>query len=354
MTDEIRIILAEDSPTVRRYLASIIEEEQGMRVVGEARNGAEAVQLVAELKPDVVSMDIKMPEVDGLEATRLIMSQTPTPIVVVSGFLEVDVQLSLQAMEAGALAVVGKPPDRTNPAFLEKSRHLLTTLRAMAGVKVISRRNINKNTAISQETKVEIPLMKSRIHPELIAIGASTGGPSALLRLLNEIPIDFPIPLLIVQHMPNEFIPGLARWLNTATSLHVEIAYNGLVLERGVVALASGSAHTIVQRQGNDLISYLSEESGLSRYMPSVDVLFTSVAKTCGSAAIGLILTGMGDDGAHGLLNMRQSGAHTFVQDKASCTVFGMPRAAIDIGAAQHIEPLGKIVPKIKKLLQIT
>jgi two-component system, chemotaxis family, protein-glutamate methylesterase/glutaminase len=351
MTDEIRIILAEDSPTVRHYLASIIEEESGMRVVGEARNGAEAVQLVADLKPDVVSMDIKMPELDGLEATRRIMAKTPTPIVVVSGFLEVDVQLSLQAMEAGALAVVGKPPDRNNPAFSEKSRQLLTTLRAMAGVKVISRRNLNKNVQISQAAKVEMPVMSRHAHPELIAIGASTGGPSALLRLLNEFPVDCPIPLVIVQHMPNEFIPGLARWLNTATSLHLEIAYDGLILEQGLIALAPGATHMIIERQGNHLITRLSKKSDLSRYMPSVDVLFTSVAKACGSAAIGLILTGMGDDGAHGLLNMRQSGAHTFVQDEASSTVFGMPRAAIDIGAVQHIVPLSKLASKIRKLL---
>jgi two-component system chemotaxis response regulator CheB len=349
MTDEIRIIIAEDSPTVRRYLMSIIEEEEGMRVVGEARNGAEAVKLVAELKPDVVSMDIKMPEVDGLEATRLIMAQTPTPIVVVSGFLEVDVQLSLQAMEAGALAVVGKPPDRTNPAFAEKSRQLLTTLRAMAGVKVISRRSIGKQ--INKQAKIEIPIFEHQIYPKLVAIGASTGGPSALLRLLNEFPIDFPIPIIIVQHMPNEFIPGLARWLNTATPLHVEVAYDGLVLERGMVALSPGSAHAMVQRQGDDLVIRLSDESGLSRYMPSVDVLFKSVAQTCGTAAIGLILTGMGDDGAQGLLKMRHAGASTFVQDESSSTVFGMPRAAIEIGAAQQIASLNILASKIRKLL---
>ena len=351
MGHEIRILLAEDSPTVRRYLASIIEEESGMRVVGEAQNGLEAVKLVAELKPDVVSMDIKMPELDGLEATRRIMAQTPTPIVVVSGFLEVDVQLSLQAMEAGALAVVGKPPDRQNPAFVEKSRQLLTTLRAMAGVKVISRRSLNKSREISKKSKAEISILEKLARPELIAIGASTGGPSALLRLLNEFPVDFPIPLVIVQHMPNEFIPGLARWLNTATALHVEVAYDGLVLERGIVALAPGSAHMLVERQGNQLIIHLSEEIGLSRHMPSVDVLFKSVAKTCGRGAIGLILTGMGDDGSQGLLSMRQAGAHTFVQDESSCTVFGMPRAAIEIGAAQYICSLSHLASKIKKLL---
>lgn len=351
MGKEIRIILAEDSPTVRRYLASIIEEEPGMRVVGEARNGAEAVKLVAELRPDVVSMDIKMPEIDGLEATRLIMAQTPTPIVVVSGFLEVDVQLSLQAMEAGALAVVGKPPDRANPAFSDKSRQLITTLRAMAGVRVISRRSLNRKQELPEATKVEIPTFENLVRPELIAIGASTGGPSALLRLLNEFPLDFPIPVLIVQHMPNEFIPGLARWLNTATDLHVEVASDGLILERGIVTLAPGSSHMLIERQGDNLMVRLSQETGLSRYIPSVDVLFKSIAKTCGRAAIGLILTGMGDDGAQGLLSMRQAGAYTFVQDEASSTVFGMPHAAIEIGAAQQIIALSYLANKIKNLL---
>ncbi|MDQ7036878.1 MAG: response regulator [Anaerolineae bacterium] len=176
MPDDIRILLAEDSPTIRRYLSSIIEETVGMRVVGEARTGDEAVKMVADLQPDVVSMDIKMPQMDGLEATRRIMASHPTPVVVVSGLLEVDVHLSLQALEAGALAVVGKPPDRKNPAYANKVRELIITLRAMAGVKVISRRAYPRPTDETQESgKAFVPVPNDVIRPEILAIGASTG-----------------------------------------------------------------------------------------------------------------------------------------------------------------------------------
>jgi two-component system chemotaxis response regulator CheB len=351
MPDEIRILLAEDSATVRRYLISIIEETPGMRVVGEARNGDEVIKMVADLQPDVVSMDIKMPEMDGLEATRRIMASNPTPVVVVSGMLEVDVQLSLQALEAGALAVVGKPPDRKNPAYAAKVRELVMTLRAMAGVKVIARRAFPRPTDETQESGKSHEPQPAVVRPEIIAIGASTGGPSALNRLLKGFPADLSVPIVLVQHMPHEFIPGLARWLDNTTPLRFEIARSGLALMPGTVTIAPGTAHLALLRRGNGLVARLLPDDGTRRYVPSVDVLFDSVAKICGGAAIGVVLTGMGDDGAKGLLAMRTKGAYTFVQDEASCTVFGMPRAAIEKQAAQHIESLENLATKITKLI---
>jgi two-component system, chemotaxis family, protein-glutamate methylesterase/glutaminase len=350
MAQDIRILLAEDSPTVRRYLLSLIEETPDMTVVGQARTGAEAVSMVESLRPDLVSMDIQMPDMDGLEATRRIMAKTPTPIVVVSGLLESDVALSLQAIEAGALAVVAKPPDRQNPQFAEKSRQLLTTLRAMSSVKVISRR-VYRQFDTGELLPLELAMNEKQAQPELIAIGASTGGPSALLRLLQALPKELPVPLLIVQHMPSEFIAGLVRWLAGASPLKIETARDGMLLERGVVIVASGGSHLTVARQGARLIARLIEERGNHRHQPSVDMLMESVAKVCGGSAIGVILTGMGDDGAKGLLAMRQAGAATLVQDEASSTVFGMPRAAIEIGAAQQVLPLANLASKIAKLL---
>src|SRR5688572_25035204 len=213
MQENIRVVIAEDSPTVRAYLKSLIEETPGMQVIGVANNGEEAVALVQELKPDVVSMDISMPRIDGLEATRRIMAKCPTPVVVVSGMLDIDIELSLQALQSGALAVVSKPPDRNNPDFHSKRQQLLTTLRAMSGVRVIARREQRwqQEPVPVAPDKVVRTLRRSR--PEVVAIGASTGGPSALHRLLQELPDYFPVPLVIVQHMPNEFIGGLARWL---------------------------------------------------------------------------------------------------------------------------------------------
>jgi two-component system, chemotaxis family, protein-glutamate methylesterase/glutaminase len=360
MSDDIRVLIAEDSPTVRVYLKALIEETPGMRVIGLAHDGEQVVSLVQELKPDVVSMDIRMPRLDGLEATRRIMNVFPTPVVVVSGLLDVDIELSLQALEAGALAVVSKPPDRAHKEFATKRQQLVTTLRAMAGVRVIARRDRLWQAQPTPQRdwrvtpvveRVPVRPFGRRTRPEIVAIGASTGGPSAVHRLLQELPDDFPLPILIVQHMPNEFIGGLARWLDSATDLEVAIASDGMILEQGVVYLAPGTAHLSVQRKGMVLVARLQKEPQGYRYQPSVDVLFESIARACGSAAIGIVLTGMGDDGAAGLLAMREQGAYTVAQDEASSTVFGMPAAAIGRGAAEIVEPLANIAPEIVKLI---
>lgn len=347
----IRVLVADDSPTVRYHLTSMINETPGLRVVGEARDGHEAVLMTESLRPDVISMDINMPRMDGLEATRRIMAQYPTPVVVVSALLESDIELSFQAIQAGALAVVEKPPDRQNPTFAEKQRQLVKTLVAMSGVKVIHRRQtdpLNGSASSLRETKVSA---RTRALPEVVAIGASAGGPSALSKLLHELPVGFPVPIVIAQHMPPEFIPGLARWLSKVSPLGVQVAKHGLVLEPGVVNLSPASSHLSVARNGKILEARLISEQGPHRYQPSVNVLFESVAEACGANAIGLLLTGMGDDGADGLLTMRRAGARTFAQDEHSSIVFGMPGAAIQRGGVEYILSLSELPDALLKLL---
>jgi len=351
MSDTIRVLLAEDSPTVRRYLTNLIEEIPGFEVVGAAVDGQEVVEMVKRMRPDVVSMDIKMPHMDGLEATRQIMTYCPTPVVVVSGMLENDIALSMNALDAGALAVIPKPPDRNNPTFATRRNHLITTLKAMAAVSVVSRKERLKRERESQETEVVTLPRHRRVRPELLAIGASTGGPSALHRLLRDLPDEYPLPIIVAQHMPAEFLGGLARWLAQATPLAVRLAEPGMKLEPGMVILSPGDYHIRVTRRGTDLAVRLLAEKGKHRYQPSVNVLFESVAAVCGSAAIGLILTGMGDDGAAGLLAMQQAGAYTLAQDEASATVFGMPHAAIEKGAVQTVISLADLPSKLVKLL---
>jgi two-component system, chemotaxis family, protein-glutamate methylesterase/glutaminase len=343
----IRVLVVEDSPTVRRYLTTLINETPGLEVIGEARDGDEALAMTAELQPDVVSMDIRMPGVDGLEATRRIMNRYPTPVVIVSGLVEREVDLSFQALQAGALAVVEKPPYRHDPDFSAKQRQMVNTLTAMARVHVVRRweNEPGQNGGVSniQTGKLRITTERLRPKPEIIAIGASAGGPGALAGLLRNLPVDFSVPIMIVQHIPHEFVNGLARWLGKATTLGIRVATDNLILEAGVVHLAPGFAHGVVARQGDKLVTRLVHEKGHYRYQPSVDVLFESVANVCGSAAVGIVLTGMGDDGASGLLEMRKVGAHTFAQDEASSTVFGMPQAAIARGAVEHVLALSNL-----------
>ena len=351
MGAEIRVVLAEDSPTVRHHLTQIIHSAPDMSVIGEARNGAEAIQMVDELRPDVVSMDINMPEVDGLEATRQIMALSPTPIVVVSGLIDTDVQLSLQAIEAGALAVINKPPSKKHPTFVDKQLEMLKVLRAMAGVKVISRRQLRHDDTSSSDIITTPPRPKRTTIPQLIVIGASTGGPSALLHLLQDLPRKPMTPIIIVQHMPDEFIVGLAQWLTSVTEQQVFVAQDQMALESGMILLAPGNANVTVDRMNERLIVRLDRNPSESRYLPSIDVLFQSVAKTLGNRAMGIILTGMGDDGASGLKAMHDAGAITIVQDERTATVYGMPRAAIERGAARYVVALDNLATQIKKLL---
>jgi two-component system chemotaxis response regulator CheB len=346
---EVRVLVAEDSPTMRRHLVNVINAAPGLRVVGEARDGQEVLALVGELRPDVISMDIRMPGMDGLEATRRVMNQYPTPVVVVSGLVEQDIDLSFHALQAGALAVVEKPLDRSEPDYAAKQRHLVNTLIAMARVRVVRRWDTVEEVPVVVGQAARAP--QARVVPEIIAIGASAGGPSALSVILKDFPAGFRVPIVIAQHMPDEFTVGLARWLDKATALRVQLAEDNLVLEAGVAYLSPGSAHLSVIRRQGQLVARLFTERGTYRYQPSVDVLFQSVAQTCGPAGIGVVLTGMGDDGAVGLLAMRQAGAITFAQDEASCTVFGMPGAAIGCGAVMHVLGLSNLATTLTQLI---
>jgi two-component system chemotaxis response regulator CheB len=350
----IRVLLADDSATTRNHLAQIIDDAPGLQVVGEARDGEEAVRMVEVLRPDVVSMDIRMPRMDGLEATRQIMARRPTPTVVVSALIDEDVDLSFRAMEAGALAVLRKPPSENAPEHLQLRRQFINTLVAMAGVSVVRRwgdtgplpdhtqANYHKTAASTVEKDVGTRYIASASDlptaaPELIAIGASAGGPSALCILLGDLPSNFVPPILIVQHMPDEFVSGLGRWLGKHTELIVSVAEHGQVLQAGHVYVAPGGAHLTVARRAERLLAKLNPDPIGYRYCPAIDVLLTSVTEVCGTKGVGIILTGMGEDGASGLLALRQAGGRTFAQSESSCTVFGMPGAALARGAVEHV-----------------
>lgn len=344
----IRVLVADDSPTVRYHLTRIIDSSNTLQVVGIAGNGEEAIHMVNDLKPDIVSMDVQMPVMDGLEATRLLMRQLPTPVVIVSGLVEKEIDLSFRALQAGALAVVPKPPAHNHPLFEHHQRQLISTLQAMAGVKVIRRwasvyEVTRKNTSIYETHQLRKP-------PLLVAVAASAGGPSALATFLGGLKNQLTVPIVIVQHMPAEFIMGLVRWLGKFTDLKVCIADDNTVLAAGVIYLAPGNSHLRIERDRRGFIARLDYKQGEYRYQPSADVLFKSMAVATGEQGVGIILTGMGNDGAAGLLTMRRAGARTFAQDETSSTVFGMPAAAIEIGAAERIMSPAQLATSLRKL----
>ena len=345
----IRILIAEDSTVVYLLLKHILEKEPDMRDVGHAENGHEAVRLAHELKPNLITMDVRMPVMDGFEATRLIMSTKPIPIVVVTSHVDdPEMRVTFRAIEEGALAVVEKPPGQRHPDFETMRSQLVNTVRAMAEVKVFRH-------FLQRPSRVAVDIFETCIQQinaayQLVAIGCSTGGPQALQRILSSMPVGFPIPLMIVQHIAKGFVSGLVEWLQGHTLLKVKPAEDGEALLPGTVYFAPDDRHLVARRDNEGLEASLSEDKPASGHRPSVDVLFKSIAHVCGGHAVGCLLTGMGKDGADGLREMHRAKSHTFIQDEKSSVVFGMPGAALALGVVDQIVQLNQIGAYITSL----
>jgi two-component system chemotaxis response regulator CheB len=328
----IRVVIADDMQASLALIETILGSEKSeprFEVVGRARNGEEAVSLTRRLEPDLVSMDIEMPVLNGFEATLRIMTERPTPIVVVSGMDTSSVAFALNAMKAGALAVVPKPPAPGTPEFDAQARHLVTVCRAMAGVKLLPRVEAIRATPASAPRK-------QRSRARVIAIAASTGGPPALSQILSELPKDFRAPLLVVQHIAQGFADGLARWLAASSRLRVKVAEAGERLEAGSVYLAPDARHLGVEAER----VALSDAPPVDGFKPSATHLFESVARSYGSSALGLILTGMGHDGVQGLRALHEAGGTVVAQDRESSVIYGMNGEAVLAGLTDDVLPL--------------
>jgi two-component system chemotaxis response regulator CheB len=353
----LRVLVTEDSVVARALLVSIINRDPGLEVVGEARDGEQAVKLAAELGPDVITMDVHMPNVDGLEATRRIMGETPTPIIVISAIDPKDVKMSFEALNSGALAILAKPSGPTAPDFNERANEIVSTLKTMAGVKVVTRRpRLAGPPSTVHRPQVSAPTPDTR-HPapppanpntrrrvDLVAIGSSTGGPDALGKIFKALPGSAPVPILIVQHITVGFHQGLVDWLNNVTPLNVKLGEEGYLPVAGDVILAPGEHHMSVDASRR---LKLTEESPVRGHRPSATHLFKSVASVYGANALGVILTGMGDDGADGLVELRRTGGWVIGQDEATSVVYGMPREAAARGAVCEVRALPEIAGAI-------
>lgn len=331
----IRTLIADDSRTFRETLAAILKQDPRFEVVGVADNGLQAVELACVLKPDLILMDVLMPGITGLAATERIMSRAPCPVVVMSGLMNVVAhRLVFEAMRAGAVEVLGKPRDVWSPATRES---LLSLLEAMAQVKVVRRRSPqNDPTAASEGPR-----------PGLVAIGCSTGGPPALREILRHLPPSFPAPILIAQHLASGFVSGLRQWLADSITLDVRLAEQGARPLGGCVYLAPDDHHFQLKAGLFDLSPSAGEPS-----TPSVDRLFDSLLN-CEQGVIALLLTGMGSDGAHGLMRLRGRGFHTIVQNEATSLIYGMPKVAREMGAAAEELPIEEMGPRLLSLFQL-
>jgi len=341
----IRVLVAEDSVTFRLMLVEMMRSDAEIEVVGEASNGQEAIDMTRRLRPDVVTMDIHMPVLNGLDATKQIMIHTPTPIVIVSGSLDPhDVAFSMYALRAGALALLPKPQGPGAGDFDRTVKRFTETIKAMAQVKVV------RHWALRQPLAVEgppaVPVRETRVR--VLAITASTGGPTALNRLFSSLHGDLGASILVVQHMVPEFIEGLASWLNLNAALRVKVAEDREPLLPGVAYLAPDNRHLGVSASQTVLLSC---DPPIDGFRPSGTFLFASVARVYGPAAAGLILTGMGRDGVEGLRELHKAGGHIMAQDEETSVVFGMPGEAIASGCTHRVLPLAQIPGYLGQLL---
>lgn len=339
----IRVVIADDSATTRTLLATILGADPSIRVVGEASDGLEAISLTQRLRPDLVTMDLHMPRLDGLDATREIMITVPTPIVIVTGTARVrEVKESLDTLRVGALEVMTKPPGPKSPDFAAAAQHLIATVKALSQVKVVRHW---RPPAVAPAAKSRPALApRGGARRRIVALAASTGGPAALQSLLCGLPGDFAPPILVVQHITSGFVPGLASWLNAASPLRVKVAEPGEHLAPRTVLLAPDHHHLGVTERG--AVS-LSSAPPIGGFRPSATFLFESVGRAFGDAALAVILTGMGDDGAAGLRALRATGGRVIAQDQATSTIFGMPAAAIGAGLVDQVQPLPAIAASL-------
>lgn len=333
---KIKVLIVDDAAMVRKIFSRELLKDPSIEVVGTAADAFIAREKVAELKPDVMLLDIEMPQMDGLTFLEQLMVNDPMPVIIVSSLAKAGGDIALRSLELGAADVVAKP----GPAYSvkEMSEQLIEKIKAVAQMKQYKRFLAAANEPSMVVSRQPQPLQSSKV----IAIGAATGGPEAIASILTRLPPDMP-PILIVQHMPSYFIKAFAERLNGICALEVKEAQHQEQLMPGKVLLAPGNKHMVLQRKGDGYIVAVKDGPLVMHQRPSIEVLFRSVAMYAGPDAIGVILTGMGKDGAQGLLDMKNAGALTIAQDEDSCFVYGLPCEAMAINAVTHVAALDQI-----------
>jgi two-component system chemotaxis response regulator CheB len=354
--EKVRVLIVEDSFVCAEIIKQILETDKEIEVIGIAKNGEEAIKIVSELKPDIITMDIHMPKMNGLEATEYIMAYHPTPIIVVSSSIhDRDTHLAFEAISAGALDVLEKPDPVIWENFAQVGTELINKVKFLSKVKVIThvrgKKKLRKIAALKQEpAKIdETKKFLNRVFeiPGIVVIAASTGGPQAIGKIVSSLPKNYPLPVVIGQHLAEGFIGGFAEWLSSISKMPVRIAQHHEEIKHSTIYVCPVKKNTIIVEPGVfELVPPRPEDI----YHPSLDLLVSTAAGTFKMNTIGVILTGMGSDGAKGMKRVHDLGGHTIAQDKETSTVFGMPKAAIDLGAINEVLPLDDIGEKLREL----
>lgn len=351
MSKKIKVLIVDDSAVVRQTLSAILSSDPEIEVMGTATDPFFAAKKMQMEAPDVITLDVEMPRMDGLTFLKKLMAQHPIPVVIISSLTAKGTETGMKALEYGAVEIITKPQMDTKK-FIEESRIRLCDAVKAAGMAKIKRRTIAPSPEITVQPKYSADAILPRSTPNdtsmirttelVVAVGASTGGTDALRVFLEALPLDCP-GIVIVQHMPEHFTKSFANRLNEICAITVKEAENGDTVIRGRALIAPGNHHMLLKRSGAKYYVEIKDGPLVNRHRPSVDVLFRSTARYAGRNAIGIIMTGMGDDGARGLLEMKDAGAYNIAQDEKSCVVFGMPNEAIKLNAVEKILPLDQI-----------
>ena len=352
---KVRVLIVDDSASVRQTLKQVLESDPGIEVIATASDPYIAVERIKQQLPDVITLDVEMPRMDGITFLEKIMSQCPLPVVICSTLTEKGSETALAALEKGAVEVITKPKLGTKQ-FLEESRiRICDAVKSAARVRVKAHPRSSTPIRVAPKLTADVILARPTTHAMLqttekvVAVGASTGGTEALRQFLESLPADAP-GIVIVQHMPEQFTASFAKRLDQLCRVSVKEAEEGDSVVRGQALIAPGNKHLLLQRSGARYYVEVKDGPLVCRHRPSVDVLFRSTARYAGKNALGIIMTGMGDDGARGMLEMKEAGAFTIAQDEASCIVFGMPAEAIKLGGVDSVLPLPSIANEVVRL----
>ncbi|HXN06430.1 MAG TPA: chemotaxis response regulator protein-glutamate methylesterase [Nitrospiria bacterium] len=360
---KIKILVVDDSPFARQTISGMVAEAPHMEVIGTAANGLEAIRFIEHALPDIITLDIEMPEMNGFTFLNWLMKNRPLPVLVVSS--RTDSQNVFKALDLGALEFIGKPTARASQETQRMKDELINKLEIIAKV---SPDRIKSRTPLQTEAlspppsrkriesekggqdlsrPLNFPKKEGSGRPAIVIIGASTGGPAALQTLISGLPADFPLPVVVVQHMPAHFTESFAQRLNAMGKLKVKEAQEGDILTAGTVFVAAGGKHLIARKSGNDKVLHLKEVEEKDRYIPSVDMTMKSIAGIYGGEALGVILTGMGSDGSEGLKEIKEKGGTILAESEETAVVFGMPRVPIQMGIVDWVLPIHKMAETI-------
>lgn len=346
-----KVVIADDSAFMRKVIREFLSSHPEMDVVAAARNGKEAIEKVKQFRPDVVTMDVEMPELDGLHALSWIMEHMPTPVVMLSSLTKEGAEVTFEAIEKGAVDFIAKPSGTISLDLYKVKREIIEKVLAASKAKVYPAGQKPAEAIAGRRSREDLEKGKvtsQRSSRNIVVIGTSTGGPRALQQVVTRLPDDIAAPILVVQHMPPGFTKTLAQRLDSLSAVHVKEADHKEILQRGVVYIAPGGFHLKVKESEGKATAWLTEEPSINGHRPAVDVLFESVSRMDNYQVIAVIMTGMGSDGVNGLIQLKKAGGvHAIAESEESCVVFGMPKAAISTQLVDCVAPVENIAEKI-------